>query len=222
MTSADAAELLRKSGGKICVRFYQRPDGTVMTKDCPVGLHAVRQRFARTASALVGSVAFACGAANFFTRPRSEQPALIRWVMDMLSPATMGAPTEPVPPHVIQKRWLDLPVQPRVKGTPAARIPRQAMTGSIRVDADLPTPPPYVVRELTTYQAGKPHTPTSFDEPNNYVLGYVSPAPQTSEDKPEIVAVPDKPYLHGLESEMQPDARPDPFQRHNTRKPARK
>ena len=44
MTAPEAADLLRKAEGRLCVRFYRRADGTVMTKDCPVGAQAVRQR----------------------------------------------------------------------------------------------------------------------------------------------------------------------------------
>src|SRR5947209_3713165 len=43
MTREEAEELLR-SEGKLCVRFYRRHDGTVMTADCPAGLLAVPRR----------------------------------------------------------------------------------------------------------------------------------------------------------------------------------
>lgn len=34
MTEADGQALLREHSGRLCVRYYQRADGTVMTKDC--------------------------------------------------------------------------------------------------------------------------------------------------------------------------------------------
>lgn len=43
MTEADARALLFK-GQRVCGRVYQRPDGTVLTKDCPTGLAKVRRR----------------------------------------------------------------------------------------------------------------------------------------------------------------------------------
>lgn len=57
--SKDEAEaLLASTTGRLCARLYRRSDGTVLTKDCPVGLQALRRRMARTAAAafaLMGS-----------------------------------------------------------------------------------------------------------------------------------------------------------------------
>lgn len=38
------AVLRRAGGGRVCARFYQRADGTVLTEDCPRGLALVRRR----------------------------------------------------------------------------------------------------------------------------------------------------------------------------------
>jgi hypothetical protein len=46
MNRAQAERLVqshRASDQRLCVRFYQRHDGTVLTKDCPVGLRALRR-----------------------------------------------------------------------------------------------------------------------------------------------------------------------------------
>ena len=40
MTTAEASDLLGAPGGRPCVRLYRRPDGRVMTADCPVGVRA--------------------------------------------------------------------------------------------------------------------------------------------------------------------------------------
>ena len=37
MTRQEAENLIREKEGKLCVRYYQRTDGTVLTKDCPIG-----------------------------------------------------------------------------------------------------------------------------------------------------------------------------------------
>jgi hypothetical protein len=45
--SADEAEaFLAEATGRVCVRYYRRADGKVMTRDCPRGLAAARKRFA--------------------------------------------------------------------------------------------------------------------------------------------------------------------------------
>ncbi len=37
MTRAEAEELIAKSEGRLCIRYFQRLDGTIMTQDCPLG-----------------------------------------------------------------------------------------------------------------------------------------------------------------------------------------
>ena len=39
MTAQQAIDLVREKEGKLCVRFYRRHDGTMLTADCPIGLH---------------------------------------------------------------------------------------------------------------------------------------------------------------------------------------
>ena len=52
MPRDEAEQLLAEREGSICVRLYQRADGTVMTSDCAVGVRRRRRR--RTAFALAG------------------------------------------------------------------------------------------------------------------------------------------------------------------------
>lgn len=48
MTRDDAEALIRNAeGGRLCIRMYKRADGTVLTRDCPVGLRAIRQTMVR-------------------------------------------------------------------------------------------------------------------------------------------------------------------------------
>jgi len=51
MSQREAENLLLNSEGRLCVRFYRRTDGSVLTRDCPVGWAAVKQRVSRTAAA---------------------------------------------------------------------------------------------------------------------------------------------------------------------------
>lgn len=60
MTREDAERLLaERMNGELCVRFYQRADGTVMTQDCPVGLSKKRRKLAVLAAAGAGAMALA-------------------------------------------------------------------------------------------------------------------------------------------------------------------
>ena len=51
MTSGEAENLLMNFEGRLCVRFYRRADGSVLTKDCPVGWQAVKRRVSRVSTA---------------------------------------------------------------------------------------------------------------------------------------------------------------------------
>ena len=58
MTAADAAALVTRATGRLCVRYYQRADGTMLTQDCPVGLQRVRRATVRTLAAAVAAFVF--------------------------------------------------------------------------------------------------------------------------------------------------------------------
>lgn len=61
MTRAEAeAFLAPRAGpdaGRVCVRFYRRADGTILTRDCPVGLAAVRAKAGAMARRVAAGVA---------------------------------------------------------------------------------------------------------------------------------------------------------------------
>jgi hypothetical protein len=60
LTSDEGAALVREKEGRLCVRFYRRGDGTMLTADCPVGLR--RARFRKLALSGVGLGILAAGA----------------------------------------------------------------------------------------------------------------------------------------------------------------
>lgn len=70
MTTAEAEQLIINAEGRLCVRFYRRADGSIITQDCPVGWAKVKQRLSRTVTALFSLlVSFAGGmwAINMFS-----------------------------------------------------------------------------------------------------------------------------------------------------------
>ncbi len=67
MAREDAERLLQERIGKdLCVRFYQRADGTILTEDCPVGVKKKRRK--KVALAIAGAGAMAFAAASTLTR----------------------------------------------------------------------------------------------------------------------------------------------------------
>lgn len=60
ISEADLNNLLTgaTAGDSLCLRLYQRADGTVITNDCPVGLKKVREFWQRMKTGAVASLAF--------------------------------------------------------------------------------------------------------------------------------------------------------------------
>jgi hypothetical protein len=69
MTRTEAEDLITKTEGNVCVRLYKRADGTVITRDCPVGLAALRRRMATLAASVAAFLAVGWSA---FTRSPGE------------------------------------------------------------------------------------------------------------------------------------------------------
>jgi len=57
MTKREARRVVAEREGRLCVRFYQRRDGTVLTSDCPVGAKRAFLLGAARAGAAVAGVA---------------------------------------------------------------------------------------------------------------------------------------------------------------------
>jgi hypothetical protein len=116
MSRNEAEELVRSAEGRLCVRFYHRRDGSVLTRNCPVGFGRARRALLLQASAL-GAVFLSIPAvAAAWTRVRSKvEPAVV----------------EPLRQLAIKQGWIKPPPPPRVN--PFARM------GELRV---LPPPAP--------------------------------------------------------------------------------
>jgi hypothetical protein len=56
LTRKQAVALISETEGRLCARIYRRSDGTVITKDCPVGLRAFRRRAARVTGAVFATI----------------------------------------------------------------------------------------------------------------------------------------------------------------------
>jgi hypothetical protein len=67
MTRQEAEALIREKEGRLCIRFYARRDGTVLTDNCPVGLRAVRRALLAQASYITSAYAAVCSLALLLT-----------------------------------------------------------------------------------------------------------------------------------------------------------
>jgi hypothetical protein len=55
MTRKQAEAVIAETEGRLCTKLYRRADGTIITRDCPIGLRAVRRRVTRAASATLSA-----------------------------------------------------------------------------------------------------------------------------------------------------------------------
>jgi hypothetical protein len=78
MTRDEIRGLLLRSEGRICGRIYRRADGTLLTRDCPSALMAMRRRISRFSSAVMAALlslsALASGCAT--ARPKKPGPGV--------------------------------------------------------------------------------------------------------------------------------------------------
>src|SRR5215204_1355455 len=78
MSRREAEALVTNAEGRLCVRFYRRADGTILTRNCPVGLSAVKRRVTRVAGSVLSAVvAFFAGLGLNFGIDRALSPSIM-------------------------------------------------------------------------------------------------------------------------------------------------
>jgi hypothetical protein len=111
LSEADALHLVKRTEGKVCVRFYQRRDGTILTRDCPIG-GALLRKSVLGVNALVALVAAALAAFVMGAGPTGEPRGRAGWLaqvekwwektgFDVSLTHRQGAPPGPPPPPPI-------------------------------------------------------------------------------------------------------------------------
>ena len=103
MTKGEAERLISQAEGRLCVRYYRRADGTILTENCPVGLRALKRRLSRIASASI-SAALSFFAGILAVTGLRERP--------LIPAATQGAVikvTEKLPDENVTMGTYDVP-----------------------------------------------------------------------------------------------------------------
>lgn len=75
MSREQAEDLVRNHEGRLCIRFFRRADGTILTSDCPVGLRALRRRAARLVAGIGAMVATLSFGSWLVNRAVVQQPS---------------------------------------------------------------------------------------------------------------------------------------------------
>jgi hypothetical protein len=93
MSKREAEALISAAEGRLCVRFYRRADGSVLTDNCPVGLRALKRRVSRVLNATVSA------ALGFFTglgiTPTPRYTIMGGMAFDP-APSRVAGPAEPM------------------------------------------------------------------------------------------------------------------------------
>jgi hypothetical protein len=76
LTKKEAAALIQAKEGRLCIRFYQRADGTLLTADCPIGLGHAWKRVRKLLAAGPALILFTL--INIAALARSENPSQYR------------------------------------------------------------------------------------------------------------------------------------------------
>jgi hypothetical protein len=114
MTKEQAEDLLLGTEGRLCVRYFRRADGTVLTQDCPVGWRAVKKKVSNLAAAVCTLVLGILSAIMLIVPNRVEEP-----IVGKLEPVWTATPT-PTPPDLHTLGMIARP-SPTPKATPTPR-----------------------------------------------------------------------------------------------------
>jgi hypothetical protein len=101
MTRTEAEDLIRNTEGSLCVRFYRRQDGTIITQNCPKGLQAIKEKFNRTWARVAAALLTFFGSLGMLGFIKLAPP---------MSPITGTVPIDnrlpPVPPALVPQGEL--------------------------------------------------------------------------------------------------------------------
>lgn len=109
MSRSDAESLIARNEGRLCVRFYRRYDGSIITKDCPVGLCAIRRRLSYAAKAISSAVIGLLAGLGVY--------GTISSIVPIAPQRTMGIMVRDInPPGLATVGQMVSPVNPRTPG----------------------------------------------------------------------------------------------------------
>ena len=106
MTKQEAENLIMNSEGRVCARFFRRADGTVITKDCPVGWAAVKKRMSKVWTAFASIMITAVGSigiTSFMTQQNEKEFEVMGGI---------GVENPHIPEHSPQPEMGEIPAEP--------------------------------------------------------------------------------------------------------------
>jgi hypothetical protein len=159
LTREQAEDLILSTEGKLCVRFYRRQDGTILTRNCPQGLQAIKEKFTRTRTHVVAAVL------TFLS-----YLGLLWWVKSPPPPPIMGSVARPVPQEnipppgilpVVGEAVLDVPEMGKMIYLPVVKRSES------------------YIRERATFKATPIfHSAATLQDPGSQAIVYVTISPE--------------------------------------------
>ena len=123
MSRPEAEALVQAREGRLCVRFFRRADGKVLTDNCPIGLKRVRRRLMTMAAAIAAVLAVGGGGAVWAKTGRKLQipedsvlrriygiGTLVEWLdpaepqIELMGDICIPTPPVPTPPSTASGR----------------------------------------------------------------------------------------------------------------------
>ena len=159
MTRDEAEAVIRETEGRLCVRYFERADGTILLKDCEVGVKRRRRRRVVAVGAAAGL------AASLFGYRQAQRESYTLGQMKLETPVELveinTPPALPAPPHEPLRATTGAavlvhvtPVPPR----PVMGVPPRPVMGE--PPAPRRPPPPTTPRVVM----GKPPAPSALTE----------------------------------------------------------
>jgi hypothetical protein len=84
MTRTEAERLIAQAEGRLCVRYFRRADGTIITRNCPVGLRTLKRRLSKMTTAVVSLVLSFLAGVLAYSGMR-QIPARLEYVLQQLA-----------------------------------------------------------------------------------------------------------------------------------------
>lgn len=133
MDVEEAAEVIQQNEGRLCVRFYRRADGTVLTQDCPVGADRVRRKRRQVVGATVLGTAAAAMLSSAVFIPlgvTQGRPSMGAIAIPPPVPAPSPVITEPEGTPPSHGKWVqgEAPAAVEMGDVAAPRMGRVART----------------------------------------------------------------------------------------------
>ncbi len=114
MTAREAAALVQETEGRLCIGYYMRADGSILTRDCPVGLRKIRKRLAWALGAVAAVLGMALNALASLKGDPKVHYSTLRSLKPFMQIANMIDPPPTVP--IVSGRMVEGKVSPQTIG----------------------------------------------------------------------------------------------------------